>query len=225
MDGEEDDQRQRERQVHVTGGRGEEAGVAARDEGDPVADEDEQSDRDTETHEGQSLGPDRRLGEIGHLLDYGLPEELQLAGHARRRLGAHAQSEPQHDGRRDQCRPHDVEVDGQPRDVHDAVVIADRDRAAGQDEVLWVHWIPWDMTTRPTLTTKRSWKITRPATAPMPRAPFKRRRPMQTNVMIPEASHALGTHRAAEHLVAHLALGVQLGHAGIEEPQVHHGHA
>src|SRR6202050_2308709 len=37
----------------------------------------------------------------------------------------------------------------------------------------------------PTLPTKSNWKTTRPATAPMPSAPFSSRRPMQTRVMTP----------------------------------------
>src|ERR1700722_9730169 len=41
------------------------------------------------------------------------------------------------------------------------------------------------MMTRPTLTTKSSWKMTRPATAPMPSAPFRSSNPMQMTVMTP----------------------------------------
>src|SRR5277367_4967330 len=41
------------------------------------------------------------------------------------------------------------------------------------------------MMTRPTLTTKSSWKMTRPATAPMPSAPLRSSSPMQITVMTP----------------------------------------
>ena len=40
----------------------------------------------------------------------------------------------------------------------------------------------------------------------------------------PEAGHALGAHGAAQHLVVDLAVGVQLGHAGVEEAEVHDRH-
>ena len=92
---------------------------------------------------GTPSGPDRRLGQVGHLLDQRLPEQLQLAGHARRDLGPHAKAEAEDDGGGDQRGPDHVEVDGQTADVHHAVVVADRDVAAGEDEVVLRHWIPW----------------------------------------------------------------------------------
>ena len=80
---EDHDQRERQGQVDVAGRRGQEAGVATRDEGQPVADQDEEEDRHAQADEAPPLGADGGLGEVGHLLDQDLPEELQLAGDAR----------------------------------------------------------------------------------------------------------------------------------------------
>ena len=82
--------------------------------------------------EGHALGPDGRLGQVRHLLDQRLPEQLQLARDPRRDLGPHAQSETQHDGGGDERGPHDVQVDGETRHMHHAVVLADRDVADGE---------------------------------------------------------------------------------------------
>ena len=174
-----------------------------------------------EADEASALGADGGLREVRHLLDEGLPEELELARHARRRLPGHQEAEAQDDRRRDQRGPHDVEVDRpDPGDVHDAPVLADRDGAAGEDEV---HWMPCDMTMRPTLTTKSSWKITRPATAPMPSGAVQKQQPDADQGDDAEARHALGAHGAAQHLVAdtHLALRLELGDTGVEKAQVH----
>ena len=83
---------------------------------------------------GMPSGPMADCGQVGHLLDQRLPEELQLAGDARGDLGPHAQPEAEHDGGGDERGPDHVQVDGQAGDVHHAVVLADRDVAAGQHE-------------------------------------------------------------------------------------------
>src|SRR5581483_9899493 len=76
-----------------------------------------------------------------------------------------------------------VEVEGpHTLDVQDAPVVADGDVAAGQGVE---HQIPCDITTRPTLTTKLSWKTTRPITAPMPSGPLSSMRPTATTVITP----------------------------------------
>ena len=164
-------------------------------------------------------------GEVGDLLDQDLPEELQLAGDARGDLAHHQQAEAQHDPGRDQRGPHHVQVDGQAADVHHPVVLADGDVAAGEDEV---HWIPCDITMRPTFATKSSWKMTSPATAPMPSGAVQEEEADADHRDDPEARHALGAHGAAQHLVADAdltALGLQLGDTGVEETEVQDRHA
>src|ERR1017187_1706856 len=183
----EDDQGQGQREVDVARRRSQEARIATGDEGQPVADEDEEEDGYAQTDEGPSLGPDGRVGQVGHLLGECLPEELQLAGHTVGDLAHHEEGEGQHDGGGDQRGPDHVEINGQAGDLDHAVVGTDGDVAAGQDHLLGgdqVHFSPDDMTTRPTLTTKRIWKMTSPITLPIPSGPFRNRSPMQMAVMM-----------------------------------------
>src|ERR1700722_13978840 len=190
---EDDGEGQSQGKVHVARRRGQEPRVAAGDEGEPVADQDEEGDRDPQADEGEALGADGGRGQVGDLLDERLPEELKLPGHSGGDLGPHAQAETQDDGRRDERGPHHVAVDSEARYVPHTAVGADRDVAAGEHEAVaahrtadWTaHWIPCEMMTRPTLTTKSNWKMTRPATAPIPSAPFKSNSPMQITVMMP----------------------------------------
>ena len=104
----------------------------------------------------------------------------------------------------------------------DAVVVADRDVAAGEHEA-GSSLDPLRNDDAPTLTTKSSWKMTRPATAPMPSAPFRSSSPMQITVMMPRRVTVLVPDGAPQHLVVGLAGRVELGHSGIEEAEVEHG--
>ncbi len=76
-----------------TGRRREPARVAAGDEGDPVADQDEDADTDAEANEAPALRANGRIGQVSDLLGDGLPEELQLSGHARSDLAHHDETE------------------------------------------------------------------------------------------------------------------------------------
>ena len=72
-------------------------------EPDPVANQDEQQQCHADRDEASSPRPHRRLGEISHLTDQELPENLELARHTAGDFRSHAKSQEEKDSHREQC--------------------------------------------------------------------------------------------------------------------------
>src|ERR1019366_8618810 len=113
-------------QVHVTGRRGQNVTGGTRvhrrrQEANPVTDQDEEEQGDTQRHELLAPLAHHRDGEArDHLLDH-LPEDLQLAGNTVGHLGGHTKQQEQEDRHCHQGAQDDVAVQAQAEEVHHGV--------------------------------------------------------------------------------------------------------
>src|SRR5882757_1337666 len=156
------DCRQRQRQVDITGRRGQQA--VRRDDLQPVGNQDEGKQSDAERHrEWRRFDAETPLDLVLDLGDQRLPGELRTGGHTTGGPPGDQQTENDHDRAGDQRRPHGIEVDPPAGQV-----VAHLDVGGGVADVLHHAFRNSLNTGTEAVLTIRIWNTASPPTTPSP---------------------------------------------------------